>query len=202
MSISADQQDRGDPMTNGLYRVMLMALVCWMLGACAQSVEWTEEVQVTSGNQIRVEREQDWVRTSSIGESERFGERHARLKILGADAGDLPTWSGSYERPIVLGYDTEYFLLTAVETCGLWKKLGSPKPPYVEYRVRAARWTRLQLRQEHIGLAANLFVSPSRLHQPKSVSVDEKRRANAASTESVPGWYLRIQQDAQIFGCR
>jgi hypothetical protein len=116
-------------------------------------------------------------------------------------------WSASWQQPIILGYDAderEYFLVAAVATCGLWKQFGSPKPPYAEYRIREGRWTRAQLPREHIGLTANLLISASRLHHPSDVSIDDKRKANEAfaSAASAPNWYLRIREDAAIFGCR
>ena len=144
-------------------RCILAAVMLCYLSACGppqpETKEWTEDVQLSPGHVIQVQR------TVVFDESDALGggaynavEREAIISFTG-DLAHLPTW----RQPLialVLYQDraTQEWVIVATSTsCDIWRAHGEPNPAYWEFRVRDGRWVELPLSDASIGRGKNLF---------------------------------------------
>ena len=161
-------------------------LACSTVIACTPTEEgaWREEVELSGGRRITVERSVVWKEVQGFGQAKEYIESAAAL-TLAEEPGrsPTPTWRGKEEHTILLDFDAarkEFVLVTLPATCTRYIEAGNPRPPYIEYRLRGGQWIKVALDQELIGRHANLLVYPSELWEPLVISAQDKaeRQAN------------------------
>lgn len=182
--------------------VLCVAVLC----GCGQKRRWTEDVQLSDGRSVRVERAQDWERSEAIGESKAYNTSRVQLTLRTESGEPHGVWTSVEEAPIVLDFDAatqEFFLIAAPRTCGFWIEFGAPVPAYWEYRSRAGNWVRGPLAPEHVDLPANLLIVTSLKEIPAHVSAphrDERNRAYAVSDVEYERYY-RVLSNARVAAC-
>lgn len=97
-----------------------------------------------------------------------------------------PKWESSTGLlPILLDKDPdngEWALLATFYTCDPWYALGRPKLPYAEFRVRDGQWRRVELAQQWIGRAANVFTGVRSSGEPSHLTLAQKRERDSPRT--------------------
>ena len=59
--------------------------------------------------------------------------------------------------------------------CHVWEKIGKPKYPYAEFRLRDGKWQRVPLSSQLLGREANVFLGMSSNGQWWTVDLVTKR---------------------------
>jgi hypothetical protein len=79
--------------------------------------------------------------------------------------------------PIIFDIDLktkEWYIVSVINSCKEWKKLGRPPFPYVEDRFRDGKWERVNLSSELIGSSANVLSEINSRGEVSTVSLQEK----------------------------
>jgi hypothetical protein len=178
-------------------------VACLTIVGCAPIEEhaWREEVELSDGRIITVERSGVWEEVQGFGQPTRYSENATTL-TLPEEPGRTaaPTWYGKAEHAVLLDFDAarkEFVLVTLPASCNRYKEEGKPRPPYIEYRLRGGQWTRVTLDQKLIGRQANLLVYPRALQQSQVVSAQDKADRQA----SMPGLGARLVAGGGLPGC-
>lgn len=125
-------------------------------------LRFTEEVQLASGELIVVDRK---FKTEALGEIGGPGGWDAKFNsmviIRPLRDGNPPIWQSEIGLiPILFDQDTgtkEWFVVTTFYMCDAWRKIGKPKLPYAEFRLRNGQWQQVDLSPQHIGRPANIL---------------------------------------------
>jgi hypothetical protein len=149
----------------GLFSMRLVApLLCALassLAGCSPVDRWDEEVQLSDGRVIRIEREVQWEKTSPLGGQTSYLVEDTTLTF--APEGRSTRWRGSSEFLLLLDFDTgrnEYVLVTRPSNCRRYRTAGKPRPPYLVYRMRGGKWEVVDFAADLVGKRTNLLVHP------------------------------------------
>jgi hypothetical protein len=143
------------------------------------SIDFREEVRLSSGEVLTVFRE---VKTSPLGEIGGLGGWEPRYMSLEIVTEGLANKPGKWEStdgwvPLLLDRDpanSEWVLLATFYLCDAWKKIGRPRHPYAEFRFRAGTWQRIDLTDQWFGKSSNVFTSVSCDGEPNLLTLVEK----------------------------
>lgn len=136
------------------------AIACYFMSD--HYLRFTEEVQLASGELIVVDRK---FKTEALGEIGGPGGWDAKFNsmviIRPLRDGNPPIWQSEIGLiPILFDQDTgtkEWFVVTTFYMCDAWQKIGKPKLPYAEFRLRNGQWQQVDLSPQHIGRPANIL---------------------------------------------
>lgn len=128
------------------------------------TLRFKEEVRLANGEMIIVKRK---IVTSSLGEIGGPGGWDVKFnsfKIVEPDRADNPkVWQTEegllpvlFDRDVLTG---EWFLVSVIDTCDQYIKMGKPIAPYSEDRFRNGEWVRVGLSPDLLGRATNIFTS-------------------------------------------
>lgn len=137
--------------------------LCMVLVACGRPTSWSEEVQLRSGEVLKVRR------TIQFKEYQPFGGGGggadtpiSELEIVSPTRPDNPgKWSHRSLLPMVLDRDSqtnEWFVVATFFMCNTWREIGRPDLPYVEFRYRNGNWVRVPIDRGLVGREANVLV--------------------------------------------
>ncbi|MDB5814510.1 MAG: hypothetical protein JWN23_1627 [Rhodocyclales bacterium] len=170
-------------------KLMSFALMLLMLLASACSgtrkTNWKEEVQLADGSVIVVQRSAQAHGFGEMGGPGGLRDLKESLQVVSSPYTMSPQWNDIYA-PILLDYDArnkEWFLIATFYMCEDWRRLGRPKSPYLEYRVREGKWTRVELDSVLVGHETNLLTGPNFIDgEPEMLRLSAKRdrRGNVA----------------------
>jgi len=154
----------------GLTRTTATCALLLLLSACGSKsklpaeLSWSEEVRLTSGEIILVDRREHYHTTRELAG---YGElRVDSSDIVIHPAGNnapLPTVTVA-EFPIVADYDAllaQWYVITLVDICEDAKQLNLGTRPYLEYRLRDGVWSRAQIEAGRVGHPSNLLQTKS-----------------------------------------
>lgn len=164
---------------NALARA-IWVVTCASLLACApdEHASWREEVELSDGRVITVERTVTWDDVTPWGQSKSYLTRSVTIEILtesGTSA--APTWRAESERALLLDWDSsnrEYILVTYPLNCSRYREAGRPQPPYIQYRLRNGEWTQVPFETELVGRRANVLVYPRPSHERGLLTISQK----------------------------
>jgi hypothetical protein len=145
-------------------RVLFLVLACGAIvpsGGCADVVErrWSEVVDIGSGKTIVVDRSVHFRGSNSLSGDAYSSTNLSSKLVFTNDLSNLPPWEGPLVA-LVLYFDEsagEWVVVAATYSCDTWAELGSPAPPYWEYRLKGGKWTLTPLSENSLGRESNLF---------------------------------------------
>lgn len=157
-----------------------LAVVFLCSRSCSRKIDFTEEVQLASGEVITVQRHVTAEPFGEVGGPGGWEPSYMSLEIVTPKRpDDPPKWeSTSGLLPILFDRDPgngEWALLATFFSCDPWYALGRPKQPYAEFRVRDGRWQRVELGQQWIGRPTNVFADIRSSGEPDHLTLAQKK---------------------------
>lgn len=161
---------------------LAVILLCALAASCSQKprAQWQEDVQLSDGRVVRIERVQQWDVTQPLGSSKSYLAQSTKVSFAAGTAGPS-AWTGGAEVPLLFDVDAasgEFLVVTYPEDCQLYYARGRPKPAYFEYRYRKDRWVPAALSAAALGREPNLLVFPNPLGEPALISLATKADRN------------------------
>lgn len=187
------------------------AVAAVLLTACGRSDvgPWKEEVKLSDGRVIVVERLEIFEVKTPIGDPGSAFIEEARVRIVSPEElASMPELIMGY-RPVILDYDVANNMWFAIgvndDACGgepfkagHMNSTGSVNlHPNFEFRLINNKWRGVEMGPERVGLAANLLIRRTTVDQFEVVPLSEKARLD--SDNALPKWYRHIQPH---IGCR
>ncbi|MDB5801580.1 MAG: hypothetical protein JWL63_2519 [Rhodocyclales bacterium] len=162
---------------------MIFALILFVLlvYACngTKKTAWKEETPLVDGSVIVVQRSAQAHGFGEMGGPGGLRDLKESLQVMSSPYPMPPSWNDIYA-PILIDYDVskkEWFLIATFYMCEDWRRLGRPKSPYLEYRVRNGKWIGVPLDSELIGHETNLLTGPNFIDgEPEMLRLPEKRK--------------------------
>lgn len=170
-----------------LFLVLVVAAGVYYCFPRDKNIHFTEEVQLASGEIISVER---FIKAAPLGEVGGPGGWESAYQsfemVDQQQTGAMPRWESTAGLiPILFDHDpanNEWVLLATFYTCDGWYKLGRPKHPYAEFRVRDGQWQKVELSDQWFGRAANVFTRIRSSGEPSRITLtDKKQRASGTA---------------------
>ena len=191
-------------------RQWLMALLACPLSACGRASlgndglgPWQEEVELSDGRVIVVERLEDIKVSTLLGDPVSANVKAAQIKIVApAELTGIPEIT-MWQRPVVFDYDAElgtWIALDARESCLL--KQGDLEEgvfdesariivkPYREYRLMEGEWREAPMQLKRIGQPTNLLITRSTIQDFEVFPLSVKRSLD--SNPAIPKNYQVI----------
>lgn len=151
--------------TKGLLNTLVLLMLAPTLGACAsmKTVEWTEDVKLSDGRTIVVQRANEYRRVMDVGAGFQRGwnlERESITADLPPPVGRQVTWQGLMS-PIVLEvlHGGEVYLVGVPTPIGRNEWRVPRHELYVAFKLVGGEWKRIALTEVPESLGPNLFVS-------------------------------------------
>lgn len=179
--------------TSGFVRLFQLALLCILLvtaaGCSRMSLKWKEEVRLSSGQLIAVDRTAQGTITRDIAmRATGWKPKETTLRISQAGLGVQapPAWR-SILIPVVLDYDpatSTWSVLATYLFCSTWYDMGRPQSPYVQYISRHDEpWRVVPLQPGWVGRWSNLLTHIRPTGEPALVREVEKEVARRKASD-------------------
>lgn len=187
---------------------LVTVAVCFglMQVACSDSNNdalgpWKEEVRLSDGRVIVVERVESFDVKTPIGDPGSAFVKEARLKVVAPlDLATMPELMMRY-RPVIFDYDaaSDVWFAIGVNDRACWafreghmNSTGTINlHPNFEFRLLNGAWTAVEIGPERLGLPANLLIKRTTIDQFDVVPLAEKARVD--SDVGLPTSYLRVE---------
>ncbi len=168
---------------------------------------WKEEVKLSDGRVIVVERYETFDLKTPMGDPSSAFVKEARIKIVApSELASLPEIVMPY-RPVIFDYDVAnklWFAFGVNELAcyafreGHMNQRGTINiHPNFEYRLRDGAWQYVEIGPERLGQKVNLLIKRTTIDQFDIVPLDEKSRVD--SDLGLPTEYRHIEPQ---IGCR
>ena len=174
-----------------------------LMTACSKSDvgPWKEEVKLSNGQVIVVERYETFDLKRPIGDPGSAFIEEARIKfILPSELRSMPELIMRY-RPVILDYDAVGNLWFAIgvndRACGAFREGHMDSTgrvnlhPNFEFRLIDGGWREVEIGPERLGLSANLLIQRKTIDQFEVFPLAEKFRID--SDNRLPKEYRSIQ---------
>lgn len=126
------------------------------------STRWKEEVKLSDGRVILIERTATGKRLGEIGGPGGWKEERMTLEIVSSNVQPkIPKLDSPYV-PLIIDQDAgtrQWFVIASFYSCQSWYDLGRPKLPYTEFRLVEGSWVQVPLAKTRIRLPTNLLLS-------------------------------------------
>jgi hypothetical protein len=154
----------------GLLNTLVMLMLVPTLGACSneKKVEWTEDVKLSDGRMIVVNRYEEYRRVTDAGAGFRVGWLFQKSRItaeLPAPIQRKVSWEGNLI-PLVLDVRPDksvYFVGWVATGAGMIEWKVSRREHYVVFRLTNEGWQRIPLVELPLSVQPNLLGSTERL---------------------------------------
>lgn len=177
----------------------LLAVLGVQLSACGRASPdndglgpWQEEVELSDGRVIVVERFEDIKVSTLLGDPVSAKVKAARIKIVSpAELAGVPELT-MRQRPVMLDFDAEldtWIALDARETCLLKQgdiaegvfdeSVRTIVKPYREYRLMEGAWREVPMKSKRVGRPTNLLITRSSIQDFEVFPLSVKRRLDA-----------------------
>ncbi|MEN3109663.1 hypothetical protein ACFONG_14240 [Uliginosibacterium paludis] len=172
-------------------------LLVGLLEACGQDypkkpLQWREEVQLSDGRVVWVERTASADGMHEMGGPSGIKNEHYSLRFSPPGDAPLPAWESKY-RPMIFNYNSEkkewYIVSSFYNGCETWFELEQPKYPYIEFVFRQGAWVRVPLDERLVGQKTNMYREID-LEKGEPFSIDLKRKA----TQRTGAWGVVYQR--------
>ena len=142
--------------------ITLFVSACDDDGAGPAKKTWEEEVLLSDGSVIWVQRKTSYVVGSPMGGGGGYISNLENTLTVPANpvAPSPPVWHFESAAPMMLGYDKvkqTWYVVAIFYMCGTWVQWGWPMPPYRQYEVQNGQWVVVPLNPDLIGQNANLL---------------------------------------------
>lgn len=181
--VRAREKWRLTPFTGALniraWRHLVLCASVLFFSGCENRIKFSEEVQISSGKVVTIEREVVTAAFGEVGGPGGWDAKFMSMELVDPRKPIIPPkWeSPSGLVPIIFDWDidsSEWYLVATFFSCQSWVNHGKPKPPYAEFRVVNGAWSRQELSKKVIGRKANLLTGIRSGGEPKRVSLGEK----------------------------
>lgn len=168
----------------------LFAVALMFTSGCSKvSLGWSEEVRLTDGQVIVVDRTAKGEKNYEIGGPGGWNQSEMSVHIRESPVEMRlpPDWREAFV-PILLDYQPSTNTWSLVATfyfCSKWYELGKPALPYVEYQSRdGGDWMNVPLEERLINKESNLLTGPNVNGEPKLLRIKDKVQREINSSES------------------
>jgi len=165
----------------GLLAASILIFSCANAGRVER--EWTEDVALPDGGQVKVKRRVAFMESSAPGGGAySLTEAESTIEFLDEYA-SLPAWKFPW-KALVLYRDTKSGKLTVIGTtssCDVWWRNGRPIPKYWQFQLENDRWQQVPLSPTALGMRSNLFFKYEEDGLPVHISLAEKQRRQTAN---------------------
>jgi hypothetical protein len=182
---------------NGLLKTLAMLMLAPILGACSseKKVEWTEDVKLSNGRMIVVNRYEEYRRVTDAGAGFRVGWLFQKSRI----AAELPapiqrkvSWEGTLQ-PLVLDIQPDnivYLVCNVATGAGRTEWQVPMHELYVVFRLTNEGWQRISLADLPPSVQPNLLGSTETLFiwrkERSGIHVDLKLKQELDSDAQTP----------------
>ncbi len=157
------------------YWFCLIAMAMFTLSGCYRSVDFKEDVRLSSGKTIEIERK---VHLDRSCEGLSCGWAFKRSEIIMHDMQNI-TWSQKLNPILLDDNEGRYFLVATVVGCDD-PEFGRPDPRYVQFELTNNGWQRTKVKPYIFGRHANLLLAPNwYTGEPKTIDVPTKEMRNS-----------------------
>jgi hypothetical protein len=166
------------------FRIAYTGLGSLALCACTPAEvtsTWSEDVQLSNGRVVEVERKQTSDTVGQFGQGVQYMLASESVRPRERGTWLTAEWSDRV-RPIILDLDeaTREFVMVGVpDACGVYERLTARDSIYVEFRYRQGRWQRVPLSDFSIGHASNLLLTVRPAAETGHISLTEKRERDS-----------------------
>lgn len=164
------------------FRAVLIPLLVALTTACASPdrTVWQEEVRLSDGRTLLIEREVTWWSTHPLGEAKSYGVSGTTLRpVKDGSQPAFPEWHSSEEATLLLDVDAasgSFLLVTSPDSCERYRAGGRPDPPYFEYRVEGDHWARVPFDSALVGRGTNMYPWPRHTGERRLVDLEYKKQ--------------------------
>lgn len=173
----------------------IVTLLAMSTGCSRMSLKWREEVRLSNGQLITVDRTAKGAITRDIAmRATGWKPKETTLRIRKSELGVQapPVWR-SILIPVVLDYDPASSSWTVVATylwCSTWYDMGRPASPYVQFvSSHGEPWRIVPLQPDWVGRRANLLTDIDPTGEPDLVREEDKeviwKRMNSEQFQSI-----------------
>jgi len=175
-------------------------LVATLVSRCANAGrverEWTEDVALSDGTQLKVKRRVAFIESRAPGGGAySLSEAESTIELLDEDA-SRPIWKFPW-KALVLYRDTQngkLMIIGTTSSCDVWWRNGRPVPKYWQFQLSDGHWQQVPLSPMAIGMRSNLFFKYEEDGLPAHITLAEKQRRQI-SNPRIAKQYQEIVSD-------
>lgn len=171
-------------------KCLLMSLLL-VTAACSKvNIEWSEEVQLSDGSTLVIDRTAQGEKKYEIGGPGGWNqtEMSVRIKPGANNMKPPPVWRDAFV-PLLLDYEPStqtWSLVTSFYFCSTWYELGKPELPYIEFQsIGGGAWIRVPLESRLIGRDSNLLTGPDADGEHSPVTLKDKQARGRNTSEGL-----------------
>lgn len=185
-----------------LMRTLLVvaATLCSSCSPSSESRRWEEDVELASGEVVRIERDQTWRLLYNASLQPDKTIKRAALRVLSNDA--PPEWRSDL-LPVLIERrrgERTWLIVATTFFCDTWVERGRPDPPYWVYQSEGSEWIRVTLPKDLVGRKFNIAPCASPC-MDENLAIDWKRNPAGDQTpvfrsivQSVPPMFCAMRR--------
>ncbi len=183
--------------------VPLILLACGNTSGSARELAWTEQVEISPGEHVSVERHVRFTVSRTWGEKTSGIDQILESKIVVRHEGSaLTSFDAMRMLPLLLTKDPankELLLVVSTDDCLTWARNDKPDPAYWTFRLHGDKWYRSELPRSVVGHASNLLTD-IRATDEGTLNAQQVaiRKTGAAAAH---GRFATIKSDRAIQNC-
>jgi hypothetical protein len=178
---SQGSRSAGQVTASAIRTALILASLVMLSGCSKKYFEWTEDVQLSDGTTVKVERTVRYGKVlRELGGPTSAWISQATVTIV--DKGkQLPTWSHPMQ-PFILDKEQEtgrwILIASAMDYCEYASRFGPPYPTFPAFVLDVDKWRYVSLPDSAVGRKANLLLGVPGGSQPKHLTNRDVDNAN------------------------